>query len=447
MRWLIVLLVVALAVGDLLGTGMSLGPGLSVKNAILYCLAVALVARLILSDAHRLEMQPVLVAFAILISYAIFSWLAAGFLIRYPRYDLVATGIDLKASLIDSALFFFAALYALRSSADVRVALKALALALTAANFLTLTDVAGLTNFGVRVGASGAEEGRVFGIFGHANETAGLIACLLPAVAAFAYTSRGFARLGWGIAGIVSLSVLIMTVSRGAFVAATLGAIWATYLCRRVVPVASIARGAAIAGVLVVVVLFFVGLLNPTIGGTLEERLLGQSTAVDLTEASSGRTAIWSAAVDRMMRTPVSLITGFGWSAYEVMPFRYATHNHYLSVWFELGIPGLAAFVFILGYLIVTARKAIEAPDIGLRPLVIAFLFGMVTLTIAIFFGNQTNAWPYVWIYAGIAMRAALLTLASEQRATLPRRPAAAGVRLTHPRPPARPRGSQGALH
>jgi O-antigen ligase len=416
MRWLIVLLVATLVLSDLLGTGMSLGPGLSVKNAILYCLAVALAARLILSDS-RLDMPVMLVAFAVLISYAILSWLAAGLLIRYPRYDLVPTAINLKSSLVDSALFFFAALYALRTSADVRLVLRALALALTVANLATLTDLAGLTDFGVRIGARGAEAGRVFGIFGHANETAGVTVCLLPAVVAFAFASRGVARLGWGLAVLISLSVLIMTVSRGAFVAAGLGSILAIYVCRRVVPVASIARGAAIAGVVIVVSFLFVGILNPSSGNILEERLLGQSTSLDMYDVSSGRTAMWSSVVERMAGTPLSFITGFGWDAYEVMPFRYATHNHYLGVWFELGIPGLAAFVFILVYLIVTARKALDAPDIGLRPHLIAFLFGMLSLMVAIFFGNQNNTWPYVWIYAGVAMRAALLTLASERSA------------------------------
>ena len=106
-----------------------------------------------------------------------------------------------------------------------------------------------------------------------------------------------------------------------------------------------------------------------------------------------------------------SLITGFGWDAYNAMPFHFATHNHYLSVWFELGIPGLAAFVFILAYVIVMARKALDAPSTLMRPYLLGFLFGMFPLTIAIFFGNLVNPWPYVWLYIGIAMRAAVLAL------------------------------------
>jgi O-antigen ligase len=417
MRWLIILLVSVLVLSDVLGMSMSLGPGLSVKNAILYCLALALMARLILSDAQRVEMPAVLVAFVILISYAIFSWLAASFVISYPRYDAVASGINLKAQLIDPALFFFSAFYALRTSADVRVVLKAFLLAVTAANFFTLTDVAGLTDFGVRIGERGAEAGRVFGVFGHANETAGLIVCLLPGVAALALSSRGIARLCWWAAALISLSVLIMTVSRGAFVAAGLGTLWAMYVCRRSIPVGLFMRGAAIAGVSVVVVLVLVSVLNPSMGSILADRLLGESTAMDIDDASSGRTAIWSAAISRMMGTPLTLITGFGWDSYASMPFQLATHNYYLGLWFELGIPGLALFVFIIAYVIGTARKALDARAAELRPYLIAFLFGIFPLTIAICFGNLSNPWPYVWIYIGIAMRAAMLTLGPQRQA------------------------------
>jgi O-antigen ligase len=429
MRWLIILLISVLMLSDLLGMSMSLGPGLSVKNAILYCLAVALLARLILTEQHGTGMPAVLIGFTILIGYAIFSWLAAAFVVRYPGYDVVQSGISLKASLIDPALFFFSAFYALRTSADVKTVLKAFAIVFTVVNAFTLTDVMGLTDFGVRVGTRGAEEGRVFGIFGHANETAGLIVCLLPAIAAIAVSSRGLVRMLWWLAALISLTVLVMTVSRGAFVAGALGTMWAMYMCRRSMPVGLILRGASIAAVSVVLVMIVVGLLDPTIKTILSERLLGQSTALDMDEVSSGRTAIWSAAISKMMDSPLTLITGFGWDMYEHMPFRYATHNYYLGLWFDLGIPGLAVFVFMLAYVIITGRRALDAPRNDLRPYLLGFLFGILPLAIAIFFGDLANPWPYVWIYIGIAMRAAVLTLHRERRAVAPQRPALQGVR------------------
>jgi O-antigen ligase len=144
-----------------------------------------------------------------------------------------------------------------------------------------------------------------------------------------------------------------------------------------------------------------------------------------------------------MMRTPLTLITGFGWDAYAVMPFHYATHNYYLGLWFELGIAGVALFVFIMTQVIVTARKALEVPGNELRPYLVGFLFGILPLTVAIFFGDLTNPWPYVWIYIGIAMRAALLVLGSDRqpvpskRSAVGDRPAPAASGRPRPRAPA----------
>lgn len=419
MRWLILLLLSMLTLGDVLQVQMSLAPGLSVKNLLLYWIVFALLARIVVSGELRAQLPALQAAFALLIGYAMASWVVAGLVIHYPRYDMIQSGISLKGLLIDPALLLFATFYALRTSDDVRAVLKGFALALTFANFITMTDVIGLTHFGLRVGDSGAEEGRVFGVFGHANDTAGLIVCLLPGIAALAVTSRH--RILWWGMSLVSLAVLIMTVSRGAYVAAVLGSAWAMYACRRYLPVALMVRTALLGLLTVIVGVLLVSLLDPHMGGILRDRMLGQSTSVSADDISSGRTVIWMAAIGMMMRTPVTLLTGFGWDTYSVMPFHFVTHNHYLSLWFELGIPGLAAFLFIFGYVLVVARRALSVPGAAeMRPHLIAFIFGMLCLSIVLMFGNMLAPWPYIWIYIGVMMRAAMLTLEPAPQA-LPR--------------------------
>jgi O-antigen ligase len=435
MRWLIVLLIWVLVLGDILGMGMSLAPGLSIKNLLLYWILFAMLARMIVTGEWRFELMPVQVAFALFIGYAILSFFIAGVMVRYVRYDIVQSGIALKAQLIDPALFFFATFYALRTRVDAMTALKGLALALAAANFFTITDVIGLTHFGVKVGDSGAEAGRVFGMFGHANETGGLIACTVPAIIALAATSR--LRLIWWGAALVSLAVLVMTVSRGAFVAAAIGTLWTLYMCRRYLPMGLVIRAGVLGAVGFGMVMTLVILIEPTIGATLSDRLLGQSTSIDVDEVSSGRLAIWGNAIGLMMRQPLTLFTGYGWDTYAVMPVHLATHNHYLSVWFELGIPGLATFVFILVYVIVVARRALDLADEVLQPHLIALICGLLSLSIALMFGNMVNPWPYLWIYIGIGMRLAMLAkeAASEREAapalqTVPIGPAAPAFRF-----------------
>jgi O-antigen ligase len=414
MRWLIILLVSTLVFSDVTGMLMSLAPGLSVKNLILYWIVFALVARMVVGGEFRFELAPLMVAFGLMVAYAIFSWVVAGFFIRYARYDVIQSGILLKGQLIDPALFLFATLYALRTNEDVRTVLKGFVLAITFANFVTITDVVGITHLGVRVGDQGEEAGRVFGMFGHANETGGLIVCMLPAVAAIAVSSR-FKLFWWGCL-FISLAVLIMTVSRGAFVAGALGTMWAMYTCRRYIPVGLMLRFAVIGAVVIALGVLVAALADPHIGSILSDRLLGESKTTSVEQLSSGRTLIWMAAIDMMMRNPITLLTGYGWDTYSVMPFHFATHNHYLDVWFELGIPGVSALVFILGYVIVTARRALTAPNAELRPHLIACVFGILSLAIDLMFGNMMNPWPYIWIYVGVCMRAALLTVEPAQQ-------------------------------
>jgi O-antigen ligase len=398
---------------------MSLAPGLSLKNLILYWILFAMLTRMIVTGQWRFDLMPLQIAFALFIGYAILSWFVAGVMIHYARYDIVQSGIELKGLLIDPALFFFATFYALRTRSDVMTVLKGFALAITAANFFTITDVVGVTHFGVKVGDSGAEAGRVFGMFGHANETGALIACVLPCVVALAASSR--VKVMWWGAALISLAVLIMTVSRGAFVAAALGTAWTIYMCRRYMPMGLVIRAAVFGVIGISFGMALVILLEPSIVATLSERFLDSSSSLDVEELSSGRTAIWANAIGLMMRQPITLFTGYGWGTYAVMPVHLATHNHYLSVWFELGIPGLALLVFILAYVIIVARRALDLADRQLQPHLIAFICGMLSLSVALMFGNMGNPWPYLWIYAGIGMRIAMLARdAASERETVP---------------------------
>jgi O-antigen ligase len=117
--------------------------------------------------------------------------------------------------------------------------------------------------------------------------------------------------------------------------------------------------------------------------------------------------------LDKMMANPLALITGFGWDTYDVMGFFYATHNHYLTLWFELGIVGLGSYLLLIGQLVMTARRAAEiAPEPTARYL-IAFIYGILAVSGAAFFTTLSKPWLYVWMYVGLTMRMAVLTMQS----------------------------------
>jgi O-antigen ligase len=162
-------------------------------------------------------------------------------------------------------------------------------------------------------------------------------------------------------------------------------------------------------GVLSVLGVIIASLLDPQIAGVLSERLLGTSRSVDLGEASSGRTAIWAEAIGRMLQTPTSFLTGLGWNSYYVMPFRYAPHNYYLGLCFDLGIFAVALVVMILARGVIEAYRAVERAPAELRAQLLAFIFGILCLAVTIFFADLFRPWAYIWLYVGAILKGAML--------------------------------------
>jgi hypothetical protein len=406
MRILFVFLIAALAVSDIFQTGMSLGPGLSIKNALLYPIALGLMFRMALTGRFRMKLPILNAAFIIWCSYALLTWVACVTFVHYPGYQPLGTLVDLKSVLFDSALFFFTFFYGVEGESDFLLMAKALAFAMSVASILTLADVAGIVHLGITVGTSGVEADRVFGVFGHANDTGALTVCLLPLLVTVAMTSKGAARTFWFTGAFASLAVLVLTVSRSAYLGFVVGYAWSVWLCRRYLPMSRVVSWTlvGVTGILVSVGLAVV--LMPSLLQVLGDRLFNQSMAVSLSLASSGRTTIWLTSIDKMMEHPLTLLTGFGWDVYHTM-FTLVTHNYYLDQWFGLGVIGLFCFVTILYQIVSTARRAAELASPAMRPYMLAVVFGMVGLSICIFFDNLDKPWCYVWVFVGFSMRAA----------------------------------------
>jgi putative inorganic carbon (HCO3(-)) transporter len=407
LRYLLALLIFFLTTIDVFGWTLSLAPGLSVKNAILYLILLTLSARFVVRGGLRLELPQLHLWFAVLIAYATLSWLIVGVLVQYKFYTLLGSGIDLKAELLDNAMVFAVYLYGTRTLQDAKFLLKCILLTVTAANAIAIGNVAGLFEIGITpIGTEGNLTGRVFGAFGHANETAALIVCLLPAYVAAAFSSRGMARVFWALAGSVSATLMIMTGSRGAFVGLALAAVFASYLCRRII---SWRRAATLVVILGAVAVPVLALASVKFGGILTERV----TELILSPATSSdeRLYIWRPILDKMMANPVTLVTGFGWDSYNVMGFFYNVHNHYLALWFELGIIGLASYLLVIAQLLVTARRAAEQASDETARYLIAFIYGIIGLSGAVFFSQLFKPWLYIWIYSGLTMRMAVIAL------------------------------------
>jgi O-antigen ligase len=426
MRWMFVFLVTLLIASDFMGHNPGLGPGLSLKNAFLYMIAMAIMFRMALSGNFKFRLPGLHMAWAAWVGYAILTFFAAWLVIHYRGYDALQSGIALKNELIDSCIFCFAAYYGVQDERDYRTVLYAIMAAVGISSVLTLTDLVGLTGLGTKVGESGAEADRVFGAFGHANETGALLALMLPPSIMMVMTHRGFWRLFWLGCCVATAAVFILTVSRGAFVGIAVGYPIAVLMFRNVIPPGRIATWAFSVLILAVVGAVAMAILDPRAMASIADRVFGIGS-MGMSEASSGRTDIWAQAIGEMMASPVTLITGFGWNVYSTMPTVFAMHNTYLDQWFNLGILGVATYAYIYYLTIRTAKEAALEATGPLRTEMMAYVFGMLGLAVTVFFGNLYTSKPYIWMYVGLTMRGAMLVLdkvaekAAAARAPAPR--------------------------
>ena len=392
---------------------VGLGPGLSLKNGILYLFFAFLLMRYAINRDFKIELGGILGSFALMIGYALLSTVVILMVVQYPGYTLIKAMTQLKGLPFDFLAFYFVYFFGLKTQRSAMTVLTTILLVVVATNVLSGIDGIGL--YRLETINRGEDESRVQGIIGEHNQYGAFIAMFLPPLVAAVAASSGWRRLFWMGGTLVSFAVLVMTVSRGAFVGLALAGIFGLIVFRRYLLNAKVI-GWMIGGAAVVVVVLAVLLLTTHYGAVLSERLLGQSASTDVWEISSGRTELWADAVRQMMRTPLSLVTGFGWATYFVLPsaLPLAPHNTYLWYWFEIGLPGVLAFIAIFVQLISVAMRCVEKADPVLRGHFIGFAIGALALAISIFFVEIYNPWPYFWAFAGVVMRLAVLSRASQ---------------------------------
>jgi O-antigen ligase len=388
-------------------------PGVKIKNALLYAIIIGLLLRMTF-QRYRIQLPAMLSLWGVLIGYSMATYAAIVLVIDYPRYDWLQSGFLLKNVLVDYMLLFLVFFYGLRSTEDALVLLKILLACWALSHIMAVLDALGFVQIG---DITQRGDGRVQGAVGESNQYGALVALSLPAIAAAVFTTRGLWRMFWLAAAAMTALTLIMTVSRGAFVATAFAALCALYLFRRYVSMTKLVVAAASS--LAVAALAVGGAVALGFGDLLYARMLGSAVeSTDIGGLSSGRTLIWASVLEVMFETPLTMLTGFGWNAYAAMPFRWATHNHYLWAWFNLGVPGLVCSVLLMVVPIKAALSASRVANAATRPHLMGFIVGTTALAVAVFFVNLASPWQYFWVYVGIVMRIAVNAM--EQPVTAP---------------------------
>lgn len=398
---------------EVLRWDLTITTGLSAKNLVIYMLATFLALRMVMARSSIMAAGPMQGAFIIQIGYAIVTWLLAALVIEYQGYDLVASGIKLKSQLIDYFIFFLVFLFGVHTIEDGLKVIKWILAGAIFANLCTLLDSAGLLDFGYRERL----DGRTQGAIGESNQYAAYIILLLPGIIAAAIGSRGIRRFFWSCGVLISTIALFGTASRGGLVGVVFACAVGAYLYRQVISYSRVVSWAFGALILLVV-----GLSLSDYGGLLTERVIGQTGNIDISEASSGRSEIWAGLLYTMFQNPITFITGFGWNVYWSMPFHYSPHNHYLALWFNLGLVGLATGCYLLFSPIARARRASFIAEQPARGQLMAFVFGGLAISCAVFFVDLHTPWIYYWMYTGVVMRLVLCVQESPAVAPEPER-------------------------
>lgn len=380
---------------------LSLAPGLSVDNALLYVVAGALALKFAVLRNMRFELRTLHTWFGVLLGYAALTIPVVTLLDPFEGYEPLEAIIFFKGRMLDQFVFFAVFFYGLQSTRSASGVLKVLLAMMVIANLFALLAAWGFVD---AAGLVDRDDGRAQGVMGESNQTAAFIASFLPGLAALAYTTRGLSRFVW-IGGVVIAAVaMTISASRGGFLAVIVAVLWGLVYFRRYISGRSVLITCVVGVVAIAVVM---PLIASKYGFLLFSRIVADSTSSNLAGASSGRLDIWATALAAMARSPLSFVTGFGWDAYDSMGFRFNTHNHYLKLWFDLGLIGLIGGVALLVAPMRIAMRAVRhVPEIH-RSTLIAFAMGAFSIAVAAFFVNLYTPWLWFWAYAGLAMRIA----------------------------------------
>jgi O-antigen ligase len=150
--------------------------------------------------------------------------------------------------------------------------------------------------------------------------------------------------------------------------------------------------------------------------------------------SGTGRTDLWQVGWRMVEQNPIQ---GVGAGNFPVSSVHYllqpgalaqgsyfigtpkVAHNSYLEVWVELGLVGLTLFVFILGFCLYSALRAIGAfarqGDVQMEMIARALFVAIAGVMATDFFGSRESA-KELWLLLGLAP--ALLAIARSQRTT-----------------------------
>jgi len=391
--------------GDHAGLNVSLGPGMSSKNLLLYLILSGIAVNAAVARNRNLDLLSVHILFALLIIYALMSWIAASFIFPTADYEIGRAFISLKSSLVDQYLTFVIFFFGLTNAKDAFWLLRTILWITIIGNIVTLIDTFNIPNLGI-LESAGRKAGRFDGFVGQPNSYGQILVLFIAPTIALYITETGKKRVFAAVGVFAGAMALVLTGSRGSWTGFLVGAAFAAFYLRGVISARAMVRvgvTSVLIGTVIVIVTVFAGYADVYLQSI--DKFEG---GVD--RATSGRFTIWKTVILAMIDHPVSFITGFGYNAYDSSrQFSKAVHNDYLSYLYDMGLIGLTLFVAVFARILVTARSAIARASQSQRGYLIASLFGLPAFLISIFFSEYHTSSYLLWAYLGVVMRIAMI--------------------------------------
>jgi O-antigen ligase len=418
-RTILLALFALLFIAETLGIELMLVRGLSAKNIVLYLFLFGVMLNAILdTNPKKIDLVEVHLPFVALIAYSLIAWvfftyaniLELSYEIKSPELNEFTSLIWIKSFLIDRYAFLLAFFYGVVTIDDSRWVMKRIIWLIIAGNVLTVIDAFNIPDLGI---IHQRDDSRVSGPLGEANQYAAFSLVFLPSMAILAMISRGAARVGYTFGTLATVTVIILTTSRGAIVGLTVGLLAGLFFMRHNIRAALMTK--VIAGFTVAVAVA-VAVASIGFSDLLTERFVNQTVASDLRTVTSGRSENWAGLVEILLAEPITLLFGYGWGMSRRLNYG-STHNTYLEYIFDLGIIGLLMLFCLLWGIIRVTRRAIDRTMGDVQAELGAFLIGFLSLCVAIFFLNLFTPWYYIWAFCGLMMRTAIEASRSQLRA------------------------------
>jgi O-antigen ligase len=387
------------------GLDLGIAPGISIKNAMLYAAFSVIAIESAITRSRNVELLPVILPFALLILYAILTWLFTVLFLDNPYYLPRMTLIRLKVKLVDQFIMFLVFFYGVVNWKETLWLLKAVIWVIIAGCLITVVDTFNIPDLGIITARD--DDGRIEGIIGSSAESSSLWAFYFPAIVALWLTETGLKKaLAFSGIGLALVSIMLSG-TRGPMLGVVAGGLMSAIYLRQYISAQIILR--ATMGILVFAAIALLVVLSSDFRYVLEARLSTGLDTGNLEQISSGRTRFWLEALRRMAEHPVTYFIGYGWEAYyQTMGYRVATHNVYLDRFYNLGAIGLTMFLLIYVNAVGIVRRALKSAPEPTKPFLMALVFGMASFLIAITFADLEEAATYIWAYAGLALRLAV---------------------------------------